>query len=69
VLLLYRYNGIGQLGPIPSIYELIWYTKKTVAAFAEGAALIAAVLLLIVPWGQSAPTVDDARGHAGKPNA
>jgi hypothetical protein len=50
VLLLYRYNDIGQLGPIPSMYEPMWYTKKTVAAFAEGAALIAAVLLLWVLW-------------------
>ena len=69
VLLLYRYNDIGQLGPIPSMYEPVWYTKKTVAAFAEGAALIAAVVLLFVLWGQSAPTVDDARGQAGNPKA
>jgi hypothetical protein len=69
VLLLYRYNDIGQLGPIPSMYEPVWYTKKTVAAFAEGAALIAAVVLLFVLWGQSAPTVGDAREQAGNPKA
>jgi hypothetical protein len=67
VLLLYRYNDIGQLGPIPSMYEPIWYTKKTVAAFAEGAALIAAVALLFVLWPQSAPTVDEATEQAGNP--
>jgi hypothetical protein len=67
VLLLYRYNDIGQLGPIPSMYEPIWYTKKTVAAFAEGAALIAAVALLLVLWAQSARTVDDAREQADNP--
>lgn len=69
VLLLYRYNDIGQLGPIPSMYEPVWYTKKTVAAFAEGAALIAAVVLLFVLWAQAAPTVDDAREQAGNPKA
>ena len=69
MLLLYRYNDISQFGPIPSMYEPIWYTKKTVSAFAEGAALLAAVLLLVVPWGRSAPTVDDAHGRAGSPKA
>ncbi len=58
VLLIYRYNDIGQLGPIPSMYEPIWYTKKTVSAYAEGAALLAAVLLLFVPRTRPAPTVD-----------
>jgi hypothetical protein len=67
VLLLYRYNDIGQLGPIPSMYEPIWYTKKTVAAFAEGAALIAAVALLFVLWPQSAPTVDEPAEQTGNP--
>jgi hypothetical protein len=52
-LLLYRYNDIGQLGPIPSMYEPIWFTKKTVAAYSEGAALIAAVLLVFVLRWQS----------------
>jgi hypothetical protein len=68
VLLLYRYNDIGQLGPIPSMYEPIWYTKKTVAAYAEGAALIAAVMVLFVLWAQSAPTVAD-REQAANPKA
>ena len=69
VLLLYRYNDIGQLGPIPSMYEPIWYTKKTVAAYAEGAALIAAVALLSVLWAQSARTLGEAREQASNPNA
>jgi hypothetical protein len=49
------------------MYEPVWYTKKTVAAFAEGAALIAAVVLLFVLWGQSAPTVGEDREQAGNP--
>jgi hypothetical protein len=61
VLLIYRYNDIGRLGPIPSMYEPIWYTKKAVAAYAEGAAFIAAVALLAVLWAQSARTVREAR--------
>jgi hypothetical protein len=69
VLLVYRYNDIGRLGPIPSMYEPIWYTKKTVAAYAEGAALIAAVALLSVLWAQSARTLGEAREQASNPNA
>jgi hypothetical protein len=65
VLLLYRYNDIGQLGPIPSMYEPIWFTKKTVAAFAEAAALIAAVLLLWLLWVQSARTAGEASEQSG----
>ncbi|HEY7049912.1 MAG TPA: hypothetical protein VH373_22045 [Jatrophihabitantaceae bacterium] len=69
VLLLYRYNDIGRIGPIPSMYEPIWFTKKTVAAYAEGAALIAAVALLVVLWAHSARTADDARAPADSPPA
>jgi hypothetical protein len=66
-LLLYRYNDIGRLGPIPSMYEPIWFTKKTVAAYAEGAALIAALLLLFLLHRQSAAADDEARGQVGNP--
>jgi hypothetical protein len=56
VVLVYRYRDVGQLGPIPSMYEPIWDTKKTVSAFAEGAALLAAVrLILVFPGGQRRP--------------
>lgn len=69
VLLLYRYNDIGRIGPIPSMYEPIWFTKKTVAAYAEGAALIAAVLLLSLLWAQSVRTARQSRAQAGNPPA
>jgi len=48
-VLLYRYVDIGQIGPIPSMYEASWYTEKTVSAIAEGAAFVAAVLLVLMP--------------------
>jgi hypothetical protein len=54
VLLLYRYVDVGRLGPIPSMYEPVWYTQKTVAAIAEGIALVAALVLLVIPWGPPA---------------
>lgn len=53
-VLVYRYVDIGQIGPIPSMYEAIWYGEKTLSAVAEGAAFVAAVALLFVPWSRSA---------------
>jgi hypothetical protein len=36
-ILLYRYVNVGQLGPLPNMYEPAWFTEKTTAA-AEAAA-------------------------------
>ena len=43
VLLLARYVNLGQLGPIPDLYDPTWFTEKLLAAFAEGAATAAAL--------------------------
>ncbi|WP_258069852.1 hypothetical protein [Arthrobacter sp. SX1312] len=39
----YRYIQIPAIGPIPSMYEPVWYTAKTITAVAEGLALILAL--------------------------
>ena len=49
-VLVYRYVDVGQIGPIPSMYEAAWYTEKTISAVAEAVAFVAAVALLFVPW-------------------
>jgi hypothetical protein len=41
-ILLYRYVDVGTLGPLPNIYEPIWFPKKSFAAIAEGVATAAA---------------------------
>ena len=48
VLLLYRYYDIGQLGPIPDMYEPVWFGEKTFAAIAESAAFAASVPLALL---------------------
>jgi hypothetical protein len=68
-VLVYRYFDIGRIGPIPNMYEAIWYTEKTVSAIAEGVALIAALLLLVVPWERSAPAVGGAHERGRNPRA
>lgn len=37
-VLLYRYVQVPAIGPLPSMYEPVWYTAKVVTALAEAAA-------------------------------
>jgi hypothetical protein len=46
-VLLYRYVDVGAFGPLPNMYEPVWYPKKTLSAWAEGVAALAALALLI----------------------
>jgi len=43
-VILYRYVQLPAIGPIPSMYEPVWYPKKTLTAVAEATAGALAVL-------------------------
>jgi hypothetical protein len=43
-VLLYRYVDVGALGPLPDMYEPVWYTEKVVTTVAEAVATLAAAL-------------------------
>lgn len=43
-VVLYRYADLPGVGPLPSMYEPVWYPEKTLSAVAEGVAAVAAVL-------------------------
>jgi len=48
-VVLYRYVQVPALGPIPSMYEPVWFLEKTLSAAAEGiGAILAAVGFVIV---------------------
>lgn len=47
-VLLYRFVDVGSLGPLPDMYEPIWYTEKAVSAIAEGVAVLACLALFAV---------------------
>jgi hypothetical protein len=47
-VLLYRYVDVGAVGPLPDMYEPLWYPEKTLSAWAEGIAALAALALLAV---------------------
>jgi hypothetical protein len=47
-VLLYRYVDIGSLGPLPDMYENTWQVPgKLLSAYAEGAAVVLALLGLL----------------------
>lgn len=67
-ILLYRYVNVGSLGPLPNMYEPIWYPEKSLAAIAEGVAIGAALLGFVfgaatrrVAPGVSAPAIGPVR--------
>ena len=43
-VLLYRYVDVPALGPIPSMYEPLWFPEKTASAVAEAVAAVAALV-------------------------
>lgn len=42
-VVLYRYVDVPALGPIPSMYEPVWFMEKTVSAVAEAVSAAAAL--------------------------
>lgn len=47
-VLLYSYVDVGAIGPLPNMYEPVWYFEKTLSAWAEGIAALAALSLLVM---------------------
>ncbi|MCX4750421.1 hypothetical protein OG455_33765 [Kitasatospora sp. NBC_01287] len=48
-LLLYRYVDVGAHGPLPNMYEPIWYADKTRVVWAQAIAAVALTPLLLRP--------------------
>lgn len=44
-----RYVDLGAVGPLPDLYEPVWYPEKLAAVAGEATALVAAALLLARP--------------------
>ena len=64
-VMVYRYVDIPAIGPIPAMYEPVWFFEKSLSAVAEGAgALLAGVGLL-----RTAPQrrAGDPRTSAARP--
>jgi hypothetical protein len=48
-VLLYGYIDVGGFGPLPDMYDPIWYTQKTISAVAEAVAAVGGLCLLLMP--------------------
>ncbi|MFI6286034.1 hypothetical protein ACIBCM_14955 [Streptomyces sp. NPDC051018] len=46
LLLVYRYVDVGQMGPVPNMYEPVWTIDKWIAAVAQAVTVIATTYLL-----------------------
>jgi hypothetical protein len=44
LMLVSRYVDMGAIGPLPNLYDPVWFPEKLLAAFAEGAASLIALL-------------------------
>jgi hypothetical protein len=40
-VLLYRYVDVGAIGPVPNMYEPVWYAEKLRSLYAEAAVVVA----------------------------
>jgi hypothetical protein len=47
-VLLYRYFEVPAFGPVPSMYEPVWFPEKTLSAVTEAVAAIGALCLFLV---------------------
>lgn len=49
-VLFYTYVHLGAFGPLPDMYEPVWYPEKLLSAMAEAATVLAAGTLLFFDW-------------------
>jgi hypothetical protein len=49
-VLLYAYVDVGAIGPLPDMYDPIWYPEKTISAIAEAVAAVGALALLTLSF-------------------
>jgi hypothetical protein len=49
-LLLYLVVDVGQIGPLPDMYEPVWYAEKAVTMLAQTLATFTALALVVLGW-------------------
>ena len=51
-VLVYRYVNVGTLGPLPNMYEPLWFHDKRLSALSQAVALVAVTFLLLSGRGR-----------------
>lgn len=64
-VLLYGYFDIGGFGPVPDMYDPIWYPEKTISAIAEAVAAAGSLCLF---WLASLGSNGDSETNAPRTN-
>lgn len=67
-VIIYRYIDVPAFGPIPAMYEPIWFAEKTLSAVAEGAGAVLAGLALTTttqPRRPASPTTVEVSASLG----
>lgn len=64
-VLLYRYVDVGALGPLPNMYEPLWYSEKKLTAIAEAAGTGLAALGLVLTFVPSRARKVRTAQHVG----
>ena len=54
------YVQVDPIGPLPTLYEPVWYADKTLTAYAEGAFVVLAAVRLVV-WRLRSRPVSSGR--------
>lgn len=67
-LFVYRYYDLGRLGPIPSMYEPLWYPEKTAAAIAELVATLTAAAVFLIEHHHSRNRADRRTAYPMTPS-
>jgi hypothetical protein len=60
-VLVYRYIDVPAIGPIPSMYEPLWYFQKSLSAVAEGAGAVLAACGLVLGLKRQVSRAEDSR--------
>lgn len=63
-VMLYRYVQVPALGPLPSMYEPVWFFQKTLSALAEG---LAAALAVVAALANHPPSLSRPPEIANNP--
>ena len=61
-VLLFAYVDVGGWGPLPNMYDPLWYPEKTISAVAEAVAALGALWLLVMRPVAPPLTTEDVDG-------
>lgn len=60
LLVLYYFVNVGPLGPLPNMYEHVWFSEKVVTLVAQTVATLSALVLVAIGWRGSSDAEDSA---------